>query len=47
MLRSRMFTPLFRLYAGWACVALVAAFLFAIGSNDQHPFTFTMFFNSE
>jgi hypothetical protein len=35
-----MFTPLFRLFAGWATVALVFAFLFGVASNADHPFTF-------
>src|SRR4051794_28478088 len=35
-----MFTPLFRLFAGWAVVALVFAALFGIASNQDHPFTF-------
>lgn len=40
MLRSRMFTPMFRLYAGWAIVALGLAALFGIASNPDAPFTF-------
>ena len=40
MIRSRMFTPLFRLFAGWAAFALVAAALFGLASNVDHPFTF-------
>jgi hypothetical protein len=40
MIRSRMFTPLFRLYAGWAAFGLVVAALFGLASQADHPFTF-------
>lgn len=40
MIRSRMFTPMFRLYAGWATVALACAALFGMASNPDAPFTF-------
>jgi len=40
MIRSRMFTPMFRLYAGWAILALVLAGLFGIASNQDTPLTF-------
>jgi hypothetical protein len=35
-----MFTPLFRLFASWAGFALVAAALFGLASNADHPFSF-------
>src|SRR5262249_51447104 len=40
MIRSRMFTPLFRLFAGWAVFLLVVAALFRLASNADHPVTF-------
>ncbi len=40
MLRSRMFTPMFRLYAGWAILALVFAALFGFATNSASPFEF-------
>lgn len=40
MIRSRMFTPLFRLFVGWAIVATVLAAIFGIASTADHPFTF-------
>ncbi|MBI2706314.1 MAG: hypothetical protein HYX32_13625 [Actinobacteria bacterium] len=40
MLRSRMFTPLFRLFAGWAIAATVLAAIFGIASNPDNPLTF-------
>jgi hypothetical protein len=40
MIRSRMLTPLFRLFAGWAAFSLLMAALFGLASNADHPFTF-------
>jgi hypothetical protein len=40
MIRSRMFTPSFRLFAGWAIVAMFFAAVFGIASNTDHPFHF-------